>query len=62
MEKRSVDSYDLSCEVAGVAAVLVGLKNIFDEKSDRLNDEYGKMALSGIASYLERLADDIAEL
>ncbi|MEE0692855.1 MAG: hypothetical protein U0M33_08135 [Lachnospiraceae bacterium] len=62
MEKRSVDSYGLSCEVAGVAAVLIGLGNMFDEKCDRLNEENIKLALSGVASYLERLADDIAEL
>lgn len=62
MSKRSVEGYDLSCEVLGVAAALTGIGNAFDENCDRLNDEYIKPALSGIASYLERLADDIAEL
>ena len=62
MSKRSVEGYDLSCEVLGVAAALTGIGNAFDENCDRLNDEYIKLALSGLANYLERLADDIAEL
>lgn len=62
MSKRNVEGYDLSCEVLGVAATLTGIGNTFDENYDRLNDEYIKLALSGIANYLERLADDIAEL
>ena len=62
MSKRSAEGYDLSCEVLGVAATLTGIGNTFDENCDRLSDGYIKLALSGLASYLERLADDIAEL
>lgn len=31
MSKRSVEGYDLSCEVLGVAAALTGIGNAFDE-------------------------------
>lgn len=59
---KKIDGFFLSCEVLGVAATLTGIRNTFDENCDRLNDEYIKLALSGLANYLERLADDIAEL
>lgn len=61
-QEKKIDGFLLSCEVLGVAATLTGIGNTFDENCDRLNDEYIKLALSGLANYLERLADDIAEL
>ena len=56
------DSYDLACEVRDAADIVSGISYMFDEGSSRLTDEYMKSALFGVASYLDRIADELAEM
>lgn len=56
------DLYDLEVEVSAVSMIVSGLNNQFDEGSARLNNENFALALHGVSSYLERIAESIIEI
>ena len=60
MSKKK-DGYEFACEIRGAAAIILGISCTFEEGCDRLTDEYMRAALSGVTSYLERIADELAE-
>ena len=55
------DLNDLSAEVSTVSMIITGLSNVFDEKCDHLTTESLKLALFGVAQYLDRIAADLGE-
>ena len=55
------DSNDLSAEISAVSMIITGLSNVFDEKYDHLTTESLKLALFGVAQYLDRIAADLGE-
>lgn len=61
MENKK-DNYDLACEVKGVADIVSGISFMFEGGSTRLTDEYMRSALFGVASYLDRIADELEEM
>ncbi len=61
MSKKK-DGYDFACEIRSAAAIVSGISCTFDGDCDRLTDEYMRAALSGVTSYLERIADELAEM
>lgn len=61
MSKKK-DGYDFACEIRGTAAIISGIGCTFEEGCDRLTDEYMRSALSGVASYLERIADELDKM
>lgn len=61
-KSKKYDSFCLSVEISGIAAVITGLGNTLDKNCDRLNDEYLRLALNGISDHLDRIADELAEM
>lgn len=61
MSKKK-DGYDFACEIRGAAAIVSGIGCTFEEGCDRPTDEYMRAALSGVTSYLERIADELEEM
>ena len=59
---RKNDSYLLSCEIRGAAAIVSGISGTLEEGCDRPTDEYMRAAFSGVTSYLERIANELAEM
>ena len=55
------DLNDLSAEVSAVSIIVNGLSNGFDEKCDHLTPESLRLALFGVAQYLDRIAADLGE-
>ena len=53
------DLSDLSVEISAVSMIITGLSNGFDENCDLLMPESLKLALFGVAQYLERIAEDL---
>ena len=52
--------YDLSTELDGISALMVGLSNQLDnKKTDSLSPEYLGLALFAVAKYLERISSDL---
>lgn len=56
------DGYEFACEIRGAAAIVLGLGCAFEKGCDRPTDEYVRSALSGVTSYLERIADELDEM
>ena len=61
MSKKK-DGYNFACEIRGAAAIVLGIGCTFEEGCDRPTDEYMRDAPSGVTSYLERIADELAEM
>ena len=55
------DLNDLSAEISAVSAIVSGLSVGLDENGTKLTPEYFKIALFGVAEYLNRIADDLGE-
>ena len=55
------DLNDLSAEVSAVSMIVPGLSNGLDEEQDHLTTESLKLALFGVAQYLDRIAADLGE-
>ena len=60
MDKK--DAYELSVEINAAAMIIIGLSNQCSDECDRLTDESLQLALAGVSSYLDRIADDIENL
>lgn len=56
---RTVELYDLAVEVNSASAILSGLANQCSDKTDRLTDEYFKLALFGVSRLLDRISEDM---
>lgn len=56
---RKVELYDLAVEVNSASAILSGLANQCSDKTDRLADEYFKLALFGVSRLLDRISEDM---
>ena len=57
------DLFDLSVEVYAASCIITGLSNNLDNKEgDKLTADAMSSAMFGVASYLERIADDMDEL
>ena len=55
------DLNDLSAEISAVSMIITGLSNGLDEEQDHLTTESLKLALFGVAQYLDRIAADLGE-
>ena len=55
------DLNDLYAEVSAVSMIVTGLSNGLDEEQDHLTTESLKLALFGVAQYLDRIAADLGE-
>lgn len=54
------DLYDLSVEIGSISNIIAGLSNQLDNnETDSLNCESLRLALFGLSSYLDRIAEDI---
>lgn len=53
------DIYDIQVEINAVSNIVAGLSNQLDREGDSLNIDPLKIALYGVSSYLDRLADDL---
>lgn len=51
----------LSAEISAVSMIITGLSNGLDEKCDHLTLESLKLALFGVAQYLDRIAAELGE-
>lgn len=60
MKKR--DLYELNIEINSVEMIVRGLSNQLDEDHDRLTTDSLRMALNGVANYLERIAEDLERI
>lgn len=56
------DLMDLSAEISAVSMIITGLTNNLDEDCTKLSAKSLQQAMFGVASYLERIADDLDEL
>ena len=57
------DPGDLSVEISGVSMMILGLVNQLDDpKSDHLTPQSLMLALTGASRFLDRIANDLAEL
>lgn len=56
------DLMDLSAEISAVSMIITGLTNNLDEDCTKLGPKSLQQAMFGVASYLERIADDLDEL
>ena len=61
MLNRAKDLNDLSAEISAVSMIITGLSNGLDEEQDHLTTESLKLALFGVAQYLDRIAADLGE-
>lgn len=59
MEK---DLMDLSGEVSAVSMIITGLSNDLDEDCTKLSSKALQSAMFGVSNYLDRIADDLAEM
>lgn len=55
------DLNDLHAEISAVSMIITGLSNDLDEEHDHLTTESLKLALFGVAQYLDRIAADLGE-
>ena len=54
---------ELSAEVDAISYIILGLTlNLGNEESDKLNDDKLGTAMFGVASYLDRIAEDMDRL
>lgn len=56
------DLMDLSAEISAVSMIITGLTNNLDEDCTKLSAKSLQQAMFGVASYLERIVDDLDEL
>ncbi len=56
------DLCDLSAEVDGISAMITGLSNQIDEKSDSLKPEFLRLTLFGVSSHLDRIAEELMDI
>lgn len=56
------DLNDLSAEISAISTIVSGLSVGLDENGTKLTPEYLKLALFGVAEYLDRIAEDLDEL
>ncbi len=55
--------FELSAEITGVSRIVTGLSLLLDNSmTDILTPDAMGDALSGVASYLERIADNLASM
>ena len=55
--------FDLSCEIAGISAMICGLSNQLDEnETDTLTPATMENALYGVRCHLDRISSDLEEL
>ena len=55
------DLIDLSAEISAISAIVSDLSVGLDENGTKLTPEYLKLALFGVAQYLDRIAADLGE-
>lgn len=56
------DLFDLSAEIIGVSAIISGLSNQLDNKTEVLTESVMHDALFGVARHLDRIAHDLGKL
>lgn len=61
-KQKEFDAFDLSAEINGAAMIIQGLSNQCCDETDRLNDGPFQTALSGVAKYLDRIAEDLEQV
>ncbi len=60
---REYSLFDLSAEVLGIAQMIDGLSNSFDnEGADTLSPRLVRGALFGVSKHLERISDDLENI
>lgn len=55
------DLNDLHAEISAVSMIITGLSNGLDKEHDHLTTESLKLALFGVAQYLDRIDADLGE-
>lgn len=54
--------FGLCAEIEGVESIVTGLAVQFDEERERLAPKSMRSALFGLADYLHRIAEDLADM
>lgn len=56
------DLMDLSGEIYAISMIITGLSNDLDEDCTKLSAKALQSAMFGVSNYLDRIADDLAEM
>ncbi|MDY2813874.1 MAG: hypothetical protein SOU03_07980 [Dorea sp.] len=59
---KNRDLMDLTSELSAVSMIITGLTNSLDEDCTKLSQKSLQQAMYGVASYLDRIVEDLDEL
>ena len=62
LNAKKMDSAELSAELSGASMIITGLSNHIDEDCTKLTPTALQQALFGVSCYLDRIAEDLAEM